>query len=54
MSFLHIIQTLLEIALAALLLYGVWHREKLIALEAPIKAAIDTWLRQTIMRRVRK
>ena len=54
MSWQHIIQTAAEIAFAVLLLIGIWNHEKLIALEAPIKAAIAAWFRQNIRRRVRK
>lgn len=46
--------TVFEILFAAALLVGVLNREKLIALESPIKAAVAVWLRQNIRGRVRK
>ena len=41
------IATLFEIAFAALILIGILNREKLIAWEAPIKAAVAEWFRRS-------
>ena len=50
MSWQHIIKTVIEIALASLLLLGVWNKDKLIKLEDRIGDALAYMVAQIIIR----